>query len=42
MFHSTFGSGSVAEVEGEMVTIAIDFDRAERKRVLDGFVTPTG
>ncbi len=38
VFHQKFGNGNVAEVDGEKLTI--DFDRAGRKRVLDGFVTP--
>ena len=40
VFHQKFGNGTVAEVEGEKLTI--DFDRAGRKRVLDGFVNPAG
>ena len=40
VFHQKFGNGNVAEVEGEKLTI--DFDRAGRKRVLDGFVTAMG
>lgn len=37
VFHQKFGNGTVAEVEGNKLTI--DFDRAGRKRVLDSFVT---
>ncbi len=40
VLHQKFGPGTVAEVEGEKLTI--DFDRAGRKRVLDGFVEPPG
>jgi DNA helicase-2/ATP-dependent DNA helicase PcrA len=40
VFHQKFGNGTVAEVDGEKLTI--DFDRAGRKRVLDGFVSPAG
>ncbi len=40
VFHQKFGTGTVAEVDGEKLTI--DFDRAGRKRVLDGFVTMAG
>ncbi len=40
VFHQKFGNGTVAEVDGEKLTI--DFDRAGRKRVLDGFVTMAG
>ncbi|MEJ1161580.1 ATP-dependent helicase [Prosthecomicrobium sp. N25] len=36
VFHQKFGNGTVAEVEGNKLTI--DFDRAGRKRVLDSFV----
>ena len=39
-FHHKFGNGTVAEADGEKLTI--DFDRAGRKRVLDSFVNPTG
>ncbi len=36
VFHIKFGYGDVAEVEGNKLTV--DFDKAGRKRVLDGFV----
>ena len=38
IFHQKFGNGTVAEADGEKLTI--DFDRAGRKRVLDSFVQP--
>ncbi|TBW38685.1 ATP-dependent DNA helicase [Siculibacillus lacustris] len=38
IFHQKFGNGTVAEVDGEK--LSIDFDRAGRKRVVDAFVTP--
>jgi DNA helicase-2/ATP-dependent DNA helicase PcrA len=38
IFHQKFGNGTVAEVDGEKLTI--DFDRAGRKRVVDAFVQP--
>ena len=38
VFHSKFGTGSVALVEGNKLTV--DFDRAGQKRVLDSFVAP--
>jgi ATP-dependent DNA helicase UvrD/PcrA len=37
VFHSKFGYGQVAEVEGNK--LEIDFDKAGRKRVLDSFVS---
>ena len=37
VFHQKFGYGRVAEVDGNK--LAIDFDRAGRKRVVDSFVT---
>jgi DNA helicase-2/ATP-dependent DNA helicase PcrA len=39
VLHQKFGNGTVAEVDGEKLTI--DFDRAGRKRVVDAFVQPT-
>ena len=36
VFHQKFGNGNVVSVEGNKLTI--DFDRAGRKKVLDGFV----
>jgi DNA helicase-2/ATP-dependent DNA helicase PcrA len=39
VFHQKFGNGTVAEVDGEK--LSIDFDRAGRKRVVDSFVSPT-
>ncbi|WP_112605668.1 ATP-dependent helicase [Rhizobium sp. WW22] len=36
VFHIKFGNGNVSEIEGNKLTI--EFDRAGRKRVLDGFV----
>ncbi|RIX97587.1 ATP-dependent DNA helicase [Aureimonas flava] len=38
VFHIKFGTGTVAVVEGNKLTV--DFDRAGQKRVLDGFVEP--
>ena len=38
VFHQKFGNGTVAEVDGEK--LSIDFDRAGRKRVVDSFVSP--
>ena len=38
VFHSKFGYGSVAEIEGNK--LEIDFEHAGRKRVLDSFVQP--
>lgn len=38
VFHLKFGNGTVFLVEGNKLTI--DFDKAGRKRVLDGFVQP--
>jgi DNA helicase II / ATP-dependent DNA helicase PcrA len=37
VFHSKFGYGSIAEIEGNK--LEIDFEHAGRKRVLDSFVT---
>jgi len=37
VFHSKFGYGTVAEIEGNK--LEIDFEHAGRKRVLDSFVT---
>nr|WP_232372692.1 UvrD-helicase domain-containing protein [Acuticoccus mangrovi] len=37
VFHQKFGNGDVAQVEGNKLTV--DFDKAGRKRVIDGFVT---
>ena len=37
VFHTKFGYGSVAEIEGNK--LEIDFEQAGRKRVLDSFVT---
>ncbi len=39
VFHQKFGNGTVAEVDGEK--LSIDFDRAGRKRVVDSFVSPS-
>ena len=36
MFHQKFGYGTVAEVDGNKLTI--EFDKAGRKRVVDSFV----
>ncbi|MGD9739354.1 MAG: ATP-dependent helicase [Bauldia sp.] len=36
VFHQKFGYGSVADIEGNKLTI--DFDKAGRKRVIDSFV----
>ncbi|MDR3493888.1 MAG: UvrD-helicase domain-containing protein [Ancalomicrobiaceae bacterium] len=36
VFHDKFGAGSIAEVEGNKLTI--DFDRAGRKKVMEEFV----
>ncbi|AJY47461.1 ATP-dependent helicase [Martelella endophytica] len=38
VFHMKFGNGNIVEIEGNKLTI--DFDKAGRKRVLDGFVQP--
>ncbi|WP_243395816.1 ATP-dependent helicase [Sphingomonas oleivorans] len=38
VFHSKFGYGAVAEIDGNK--LEIDFEHAGRKRVLDSFVTP--
>ena len=38
VFHSKFGYGSIAEIEGNK--LEIEFEQAGRKRVLDSFVTP--
>jgi len=38
VFHSKFGYGLIAEIEGNK--LEIDFEHAGRKRVLDNFVTP--
>ena len=37
VFHSKFGYGAVAEIEGNK--LEIDFEHAGRKRVMDSFVT---
>jgi DNA helicase-2/ATP-dependent DNA helicase PcrA len=37
VFHSKFGYGKVAEIEGNK--LEIDFEQAGRKRVLDSFVS---
>ncbi len=37
VFHSKFGYGAIAKIEGNK--LEIDFEHAERKRVLDSFVT---
>ena len=37
VFHSKFGYGNVAEIEGNK--LEIDFEHAGRKRVLDSFVS---
>jgi DNA helicase-2/ATP-dependent DNA helicase PcrA len=39
VFHSKFGYGTVAEIEGNK--LEIDFEQAGRKRVLDSFVSLT-
>ncbi|ACA15612.1 UvrD/REP helicase [Methylobacterium sp. 4-46] len=39
VFHTKFGPGSVAAVDGNKLTV--DFDKAGRKMVLDSFVQPT-
>jgi len=36
IFHNKFGYGRIAVIDGEKLTV--DFDKAGRKRVLDGFV----
>ena len=36
VFHQKFGYGTVAEVDGNKLTI--EFDKAGRKRVVDSFV----
>jgi DNA helicase-2/ATP-dependent DNA helicase PcrA len=38
VFHSKFGYGLIAEIEGNK--LEVDFEHAGRKRVLDNFVTP--
>ena len=38
VFHSKFGYGTIAEIEGNK--LEIDFEHAGRKRVLDSFVSP--
>ena len=38
VFHTKFGYGAVAEIEGNK--LEVDFEHAGRKRVLDSFVTP--
>ena len=38
VFHTKFGYGAVAEIEGNK--LEIDFEHSGRKRVLDSFVTP--
>jgi DNA helicase-2/ATP-dependent DNA helicase PcrA len=37
VFHSKFGYGAIAEIEGNK--LEIDFEHAGRKRVLDSFVS---
>jgi DNA helicase-2/ATP-dependent DNA helicase PcrA len=37
VFHTKFGYGTVAEIEGNK--LEIDFEHSGRKRVLDSFVT---
>ena len=37
VFHSKFGYGTVAEIEGNK--LEIDFEQTGRKRVLDSFVS---
>ncbi len=37
VFHQKFGNGNIAAIDGNKLTI--DFDKAGRKKVLDGFVT---
>ena len=37
VFHSKFGYGTIAEIEGNK--LEIDFEQAGRKRVMDSFVT---
>ena len=37
VFHTKFGYGSIAEIEGNK--LEIEFEAAGRKRVLDTFVT---
>ena len=39
VFHSKFGYGTVAEIEGNK--LEIDFEQSGRKRVLDSFVSLT-
>jgi len=38
VFHTKFGPGTVAAVDGNKLTV--DFDKAGRKMVLDSFVQP--
>ncbi len=38
VFHTKFGPGEVAAVDGNKLTV--DFDKAGRKMVLDSFVQP--
>ena len=38
VFHSKFGYGAVAEIEGNK--LEVEFEQAGRKRVLDSFVSP--
>ena len=40
VFHTKFGPGTVAGVDGNKLTV--DFDKAGQKRVLDGFVERVG
>ncbi|WP_131195497.1 UvrD-helicase domain-containing protein [Lichenihabitans psoromatis] len=40
VFHQKFGPGTVAQVDGNKLTV--DFDKAGRKLVLEGFVSPAG
>jgi DNA helicase-2/ATP-dependent DNA helicase PcrA len=38
VFHTKFGYGAIAEIEGNK--LEIDFEQAGRKRVMDSFITP--
>ncbi|WP_176085179.1 UvrD-helicase domain-containing protein [Martelella sp. HB161492] len=38
VFHMKFGNGNIVAIEGNKLTI--DFDKAGRKRVLEGFIQP--
>ena len=37
VFHQKFGYGEIVEIEGNK--LEIDFEKGERKRVMDSFVT---